>query len=319
MRKESTYLKSGLWRRKKTCGLLAAMALSLSMAAGCAKTENEGIKTEAAGAHQENWKQAGLGGLTLKYDDTVWTYDEAASIENSLVFTHGSEGVLGISYAQENSYQHPLSMIEDVKLFYSTFDGYEELEAPKEMEINGERWYEWNYSFMDSGVENRVVRRFYAKNYHAYTISYTALPDQFENGAKQARQVMDTIEMSVPDNAQAEAKAKEFLVGEWDMGAAGYLVLSEEGTYNWYMKADKDEANMHTGTYGCDVENTDLGFTEGGGIYLVLFPEVIYANGEASTTGSPKYDYGISIEQQEDGSYQMINVSTFNIYTLKKQ
>ncbi len=134
MRKESTYLKFALWHRKKTCGLLAAMALSLSMAAGCAKTENEGIKTEDAGAHP-----------------------------------------------------------------------------------------------------------------------------------------------------------------------------------------DKDEANMHIGTYGCDVENADLGFTEGGGIYLVLFPEVIYANSEASTTGSPKYDYGISIEQQEDGSYQMINVSTFNIYTLKKQ
>lgn len=319
MRKGSTYLKSVLWRRKKTCGFLLAMTLGLSMAAGCAQTENETNQTEDAGIDQENWQQAGLGGLTLKYDDTVWTYDETASVENSLVFTQGSEGVLGISYAQENSYQHPLSMIEDVKLFYSTFDGYEELEAPKEVEVNGERWYEWNYSFMDGGVENQVVRRFYAKNYHAYTVSYTALPEQFEAGAKQARQIMDTIEMSVPDNAQAEAKAKEFLVGEWDMGAAGYLVLSEDGTYNWYMKADKDEANMHTGTYGCDVENADLGFTEGGGIYLVLFPEVIYANGEAAATGSPKYDYGISIEQQEDGSYQMINVSTFNIYTLKKQ
>lgn len=319
MKRGNTDRMSGLQGKRKVCSVLFVMALVLGVAAGCGKTGNEAAGTESETVNTDNWQQAGLGDLTLKYDDAVWSYDATASVENSLVFTQGGDGVLGISYSRENSYQHPLSMIEDVKLFYSTFEGYEELEAPKEMEINGERWYEWVYSFKDGENENRVIRRFYAKNYHAYTVSFTALPEQFEEGGQKARQVMDTIEMSVPDNAEAEKKAKEFLVGEWDMDGAGYLVLTEEGTYNWYMNAEKDEANMHTGTYGCDVENADIGFEEGGGIYLVLFPEVLYANGEAAATASPKYDYAIALEQQEDGSYQMINVSNFSIYTLKKQ
>ena len=117
----------------------------------------------------------------------------------------------------------------------------------------------------------------------------------------------------------AEAKAKEFLVGEWDMGGAGYLVIEEGGTYTWYMDSSKDAANMHTGAYGCDTQSTTLGFGEGEGIYLVLFPEKLTVEGKEGTTGSSKYDYGISLEQQTDGSYQMINATTFTMYELNKQ
>ena len=135
----------------------------------------------------------------------------------------------------------------------------------------------------------------------------------------EALKVLNSIVMNVPDNAEAEAKAREFLVGEWDLGDSGYLVLNDDGTYEWYMMSDKDEKNMHRGVYGCDVENQSLGFSEGEGIYLVLFPEVLYVDGEQQTTSNAKYDYGISLQQQEDGSYQMMNVSTFVIYSMMKQ
>ena len=297
---------------KRTGTLLAAMLLVFAIATGC------GSKGDGT-TNPEDLKQAGLGALAMLYDDTVWTYDETNATDSSLIFTKGEEALIGVSCSRENVYQHPLDMIEKTKMIYSTFEGYEELMQPTKVDVNGEEWYEWSYTFTEDGADNKVLQRFYGKNYYAYTMTYTSMADDFEDNKQQALQVMNSVAMSVPDNTEAEAKAKEFLVGEWDMGASGYLVLSEDGTYSWYMQADKDEANMHKGTYGCDVENTELGFSEGEGIYLVLFPEVLYTEGKASTTGSAKYDYGLSLEQQSDGSYQMLNVSTFNMYTLKKQ
>lgn len=298
--------------RKRVCSLFAAMLLVMGVLAGCGGDSTGSV-------NKEDLKQAGLGALVMLYDDTVWTYDESVSTENSLTFMKGDEALIGVSCSKENVYQHPMDMIEKTRMIYSTFEGYEELSEPAKIDVNGESWYELSYSFMEAGVENSVIQRFYGKNYYAYTMTYTTTSKDFEDNKQQALQVMNSAVMSVPDNAEAEAKAKEFLVGEWDMGASGYLVLAEDGTYSWYMQADKDEANMHKGTYGCDVENADLGFSEGQGIYLVLFPEVLYTDGEASTTGSAKYDYGLSLDQQSDGTYQMINVSNFNMYSLKKQ
>ncbi len=289
--------------------VLIAMVLSL-FAVGCGSTG-----TKAA----EDLKQAGLGGLVMLYDDTVWEYKEENSTDSSLTFMKGEDALIGVSCSKESMYQHPLDMAAMTKEIYSTFEGFKEIEPPKEVEVNGDKWYEFSYSFHEDGDDNYVTQRFYGNNYYAYTISYTALADSFNKDKNEALQVMNSIVMTVPDNNEAEEKAKEFVVGEWDMGAAGYLVLGEDGTYNWYMQADKDEANMHKGTYGCDIQNENLGFSEGEGIYLVLFPEAFYADGAEGTMGSAKYDYGISLEKQPDGSYPMINVSTMNMYSLKKQ
>ncbi len=297
--------------KKTVMKLVLFMAVLSLFAAGCGSAQ----ETESA----EDLKQAGLGGLVMLYDDTVWKYEEENSTENSLTFMKGDDSLIGVSCSKENLYQHPLTMIEMVRQIYSTFEGYKELEPPKEVEVSGEKWYEWSYCFNEDGAENYVTQRFYGKNYYAYTISYRATSDTYEKDKKPALQVLNSVVLTVPDNTEAEESAKEFLVGEWDMDAAGYLVLNKDGTYIWYMQSSQDENNMHKGTYGCDTQNEELGFSEGEGIYLVLLPEALYTNGTEGTTGSAKYDYGVSLKQQTDGTYQMINVNTMNMYSLKKQ
>lgn len=292
------------------CGFL------MLLLAGCGSTQ-QGQAENAA--EPDNLKQAGLGAMSLLYDDSVWTYAEAESTDASLVFRDAAESVLGVSCSRESYYQHPLDMLNTAKQIYATFAGYEEIEAPTEVQVQGESWYEWCCSYEEEGVETVVLQRFYGKNYYAYAISYTAQKDDYEAGRNEALKVMNSVVMSVPDNAEAEEKAKKFLVGEWDLGDAGYLVMEQDGTYTWYMDSSKDEKNMHRGTYGCDVENTTVGFAEGEGIYFVLFPEVLYADGKEGQTGSPKYDYLVSLEQQPDGSYQMLNGATLVLYYMTKQ
>ena len=66
------------------------------------------------------------------------------------------------------------------------------------------------------------------------------------------------------------------------------VVMNDDGTYMWYMESSKNEDNMHKGTYAGDVENSSVGFSEGEGIYFVLFPEVLYVEGEESKGGTDK-------------------------------
>ncbi len=210
-------------------------------------------------------------------------------------------------------------MLNTAKQIYSTFPGYEEIEVPTEVQVQNDSWYEWVCRYEEDGVETIALQRFYGKNYYAYAVSYVAEKGEYDSGKNEALKVMNSAVMNVPDNHEAEEKAREFLTGEWDLGDSGYLVMEQDGTYIWYMDSSKDEQNMHRGTYGCDVENAAAGFAEGEGIYFVLFPEVLYMEGKEGKTGSPKYDYLISLEQQPDGSYQMLNGSTLALYNMKKQ
>ncbi|MCD7725030.1 MAG: hypothetical protein LUI12_05695 [Clostridiales bacterium] len=316
-------------RKNKAVTTWFACGAALLLLAGCgsstADTGNtaDGAESTQTDTEKENLKQAGLGGLIMLYDDSVWTQQPDQETDSSLVFEDQNESILGISCSKEATYQHPLDMISLSEQIYATYEGYEEVEEPTEVEVQDASWYEWVIRYEENGVDTVSLQRFYAKNYYVYTMTYVAEEAAYEAGKSEAVKAMNSVVMSVPDNAEAEEKAKEFLVGTWSIGVdsegdKGYLVLEEDGTYEWYMDSSMDAANMHTGTYGCDVENTTLGFDEGEGVYLVLYPEALYVDGEKGMTGSPKYDYAFSLEQGSDGSYPMMNVTTFDIYTTYK-
>ena len=309
-------------RKFRLALILCALTLS---AAGCGAQESgeKGAEstTDAAAQYGEGdtLKQAGLGAMAILYDDSVWTYDETQGSDASMAFTMEDGSLLGLSCSKESFYQHPLDMIQISSQLNTAYENFEEIEAPTPVTVQGEKWYEWIYQYEENGVETVALQRFYGKNYYAYTMSYIAEKQAYEADRTEALKVMNSAVMSVPGNDEGEQKAAGYLVGEWNLGEAGYLVLNEDGTYAWYMDESKDEKNVHKGTYAGDVSNEALGFTEGEGVYLVLFPEVLYTDGKEGQTASAKYDYAISLEQQADGSYQMINTSTFAMYAMTKQ
>lgn len=305
---------------KKTLRWIAC-GLVIVMLAGCGKTDGENA-ADAQGytdTAAENLKQAGLGALALLYDDSVWAYDETQGGDSGLAFTAKDGSLLGISCSRETYYQHPLEMINISRQICASYLNFEEVEEPTAVSVQGEEWYEWVYKYEENGVETVALQRFYGKNYYAYTMSYIAEKKSYEANRNEALKVMNSVAMSVPDNAEAEEKAKEFLVGEWDLGDSGYLVMNEDGTYNWYMDSSKDEKNMHKGIYCGDVTNETVGFKEGEGIYFVLFPEVLYVDGKEGKTSAAKYDYAVSMTQQDDGTYQMLNPTTFALYSMLRQ
>ncbi|SFR80065.1 hypothetical protein [Anaeromicropila populeti] len=260
--------------------------------------------------------EAGLGDLKIYYDAS-WSFDESQSQDASLAFTKG-EALIGITCSKETSYQHPLDMIRASQDIISTSEGYELLEESKKITVNNETWYECTYTFGTGEDKNTVIQRCYGKNYYAYSITYTALDSNYEDLKEEALKIMDSAIMAVPDNALAEEEAKKSLVGEYDAGTGGYVVLNADGTYYWYKDSSKDMNYVHYGTYGCDIQIASLNIAEGSGFYVCLFPEKYIIDGQENEMGSPKYDYGFSPKTDSPDDFEVLNITNLSSYIFKR-
>lgn len=259
-----------------------------------------------------------FGNLTLNYDAKVWTLTK--NIANApLELTDKSNNIISINVSQESTYQHPLAMISFIESLISGVDGFQVFLEPNEITVNDTKWYEYGYIYNEGSTTYKVYQRYYGKYYNAASITYTSTPDLYDSGYDKAIKLMSDINIEEINNDENEAKAKEFLVGEWDLDESGYLALSEDGTYEWFSDSSKDNNNKHYGTYGCDVENTNMNMAYGDGLYLVLFPEGLIINGVTDTSLQYKTDYLISLENDGAKEYQMVNISSYALFTMTKQ
>lgn len=285
----------------KACLILSAIILL----SGCSK--------------KNDLEPVSIGNIEFEYDTKVWKFINSTKTNDPLRFEDDKGNVLSLYVSQESTYQHPLEMIDFMESLVSSSEEYTVFLEPTKIEVNGTPWYEFGYSYKDGETLRKIYQRYYGKYYNAASVTYTSTIENYDTGYEEAIKVMSAFKTEDVTNEKNEAKAHEFLVGEWDVADRGYLVLKEDGTYEWYKDAEKDKNNMHYGTYGCDVENETMSLMEGDGVYLVLFPEGLIVSGTAETMGSHKIDYLISFDQKEDNSYQMVNMSTYALYTLTKQ
>lgn len=268
---------------------------------------------------KEDLQPVSIGNLTFQYNANVWKYNKNTDESAPLEFEDKKGNTVSLYVSQESTYQHPQDMIQFFETMASTNEGFEVFLQPAKVDVNGATWYEYGYSFKEGNTLRKVYQRYYGKYYNAASITYSSTDQNYEYGYDEALKLMSDIKTTDVNNDVNEAKAHEFLVGEWDVADSGYLVLKEDGTYEWYKDSDKDKSNMHYGTYGCDVENVVMSLKEGDGIYLVLFPEGLTVNGSEEKMSAYKMDYIISFDKNEDEGYQMVNMASYTLYTLTKQ
>jgi hypothetical protein len=259
-----------------------------------------------------------VGNVSFKFDEGVWEITK--NVANApLEFTDKNDNKLSLNVSQESTYQHPMAMISFLESMISGSDGFQVFLEPNEITVNGTKWYEYGYLYKEGSTTHKIYQRYYGKYYNVASITYTSTLDQYDSSYDKAIKFMSDIKVEDVPNEINEAKAKEFLVGEWDLNGSGYLVLTKDGSYEWFRDATKDNNNKHYGTYGCDIENTSLEMVEGDAIYLVLFPEDLVVNGESIKSMQYKADYIISLENEEPDEYQMVNISSYSTYTITKQ
>lgn len=268
---------------------------------------------------KEDLQPVTIGNLAFQYNAKLWDYNKSTDEAAPLEFEDDKGNTVSIYVSQESTYQHPMEMIRFFETMVSTKEDFEIFLKPAKIDINGTSWYEYGYSYKEGGTIHKVYQRYYGRYYNAASISYSSTDKNYEAGFKEALKIMSDIKATDVTNDVNEAKAHEFLVGEWDVADSGYLVLKEDGTYEWYKDAAKEKSNMHYGTYGCDIENAVMSLKEGDGIYLALFPEGLNVNGSEQEMTTYKIDYIISFEKNEEEGYPMVNMSSYALYTLTKQ
>ncbi len=257
--------------------------------------------------------EAGLGDLKLYYNNK-WTYDSEQSQDASLAFTRGN-ALIGVVCSKENTYQlaqditkHALDAAKE------KFKDLKMIQKVKEITINGDHWYECEYKTGQGHDAQYSLQRTYAKNYYAYTVTYTGLKDDYEAYKSNALTVINSCLMEVPENP-GELVAKKELAGELDAGKQGYLELKRDGTYYWYRNSSKEMDNVHYGTYACDNKIKAMNIAEGKkGYYLVLFPCKYFVNGEETDMGTYKIDFAISKDPSAGIDYRGINLSNYSVY-----
>lgn len=268
---------------------------------------------------KEDLQPVTIGNLAFQYNAKLWDYNKSTDEAAPLEFEDDKGNTVSIYVSQESTYQHPMEMIRFFETMVSTKEDFEIFLEPAKIDVNGTSWYEYGYSYKEGSTIHKVYQRYYGRYYNAASISYSSTDKNYEAGFKEAQKIMSDIKATDVTNDVNEAKAHEFLVGEWDVADSGYLVLKEDGTYEWYKDAAKDKSNMHYGTYGCDIENAVMSLKEGDGIYLALFPEGLNVNGSEQEMTTYKIDYIISFEKNEEEGYPMVNMSSYALYTLTKQ
>lgn len=257
--------------------------------------------------------EAGLGDLKLYYNKN-WTYDSEQSEDASLAFTRGST-LIGVMCTQEATYQLPQDMMaKSLDVTKQNNKDLKMIQDMKKIKVNGDIWYECVYKTGKGDKTQYSLQRTYAKNYYAYTVTYTGLKDDFEAYKSNAMTILDSCIMSVPENS-GEKEAKKELIGELDAGKYGYLELKNDGTYYWYSNSSKAMDNVHYGTYACDNKIKAMNVAEGKkGYYLALFPTKYFVNGEETDMGTYKIDLAISKETTSDADYQGINLNNYTVY-----
>lgn len=260
-----------------------------------------------------------IGNLSFSYNSKVWEHIKNNDKNAPLELKDNNDNKISFNVSQESTYQHPMAMISFIESLIADAEGFKVFLEPNEITVNGTKWFEYGYIYNVGSTTYKVYQRYYGKFYNAASISYTSTPDKFDSSYDEAIKLMSGITVEDVRNDQNEAKAKEFLVGEWDLNGKGYLVLSEDGTYEWFIDNTKDNNNKHYGTYGCDVENANMNLLEGDGLYLVLFPEGLVVKGANETSLQYKSDYLISLKDELPEGYSMVNISNYSLYTLIKQ
>jgi len=265
---------------------------------------------------QEKKVEAGLGDLKIRYN-TSWKYDESQTENQGLAFIKG-DALIGIACSQENTYQHPLSMMTSALNMVTSAEGFKFIEEPTKITVNNQTWYECIYEKDNNGKVEKSLQRCYGKNYYAYTVTYTALGDDYDKYEKEATEILNSVIMDVPDNIAGQAAAMKKLVGKYDAGENGYLELNDDNTYYWYMDDSKDMNNVHYGTYECDNQILSMQVETDKGYYLILYPEHFIVEGKESDMGTPKLEFGIADDPADSSSLQAVNMGNYNIYNLKK-
>lgn len=236
--------------------------------------------------------------MSITYDEDVWEYS-TLSKDDKIIITN-STSQIALTYVRANYYITSLNFAKEAKTRYIS-QGYEIIHDIEAVEINDLIWQK--LVFQKNNY--RYTQLFYSNGYDTYSLLLTTDSKYHIVNEVLFKTIYYTLEYDNTNNILDSYDAKEQLIGEWDWGINGYLVIDNDKLYI-FKDNSKSMNNVFYGSYTADnkiATNAD-GYVSG--INVILTIENSYLDGEAANlTGKMQYAF----TSNDDGTYTIQNVT----------
>lgn len=230
-------------RKKTSIFMVFIVLVSIVSLSACSENNNSNSK---------NNKNSGsevleLKDLTASYD-AGWEIDETISdsANNIRGITLKKESVKLSFFLQESKiFTRTEIVLSDIISGNANSPDYK-LVSKEPVMVNNKNWIRWETTVVnDEGTKRRSLGMLFCTNYDSYTVLYTANDNDYNTYLDEVKKIMTSVKVGTADVNTPEVKEK--IVGEWDWGVMGYLVINNDNTYRF---SYKDSANRDTVIYG---------------------------------------------------------------------
>lgn len=243
-----------------------------------------------------------------------WSKDNLNSDENKKVLKK-DDMTIEITYSTSNIYmtteQFADSLIKAYKNHYTI------LSDKSEVEINQNTWIKIKYMEEFLGEKTISSQLFLADDYNYYSFTFTAEEEDYYDEIFRVKKIYNTLKLDNTKDELSSKDAKLKLVGEWDLGKKGYLVIEDkDNKFYLYKDSSKSMDNVYFGTYNCDnkIKTYAAGYADG--LYLELTIDEVYMDGKKTEAKNNRVDYAFT--PSNNGTYQVKDMVTYDIFTAKK-
>ena len=259
-------------------------------------------------------KELHLHGLSAEYSG--WT-EEKGNDSDSIIIEKGSL-YIAFFYVQSDVFTNTFSLAHTViDSHKSAVDSFNLLKNVEETTINGNNWSKYEFSYILEGKKMKVLELVLSTDYEYYFIRYVASENVHDDNINAVNIILETIKVKTKELNSPDIKQK--LLGEWNCGEAGYLVVNDDNTYYLFRDSSKSMDNVFYGTYECStgIPTAAAGYAEG--ISFIGNIELAVLDGEtiAMNEGS-KLMYAFSPNGTDENAYDGFNLNTTDSFIMKK-
>lgn len=183
----------------------------------------------------------------LKVEYPISWMSESNNESNTKSITKGNARIV-FNYTKSNVYYSSYSaaneFISEYEKIGVTFD---KAAGIQDVTISGIQWKKIEFYGSIDGEDKKVIQVVHSTDYEIYSITYLSEKKDYDKYLDQANKIIESVYLpSKETNAQT---VKQQILGEWDCGKTGYLVINSDDTYYFYKDSSKSMENVFYGTY----------------------------------------------------------------------
>lgn len=184
--------------------------------------------------------------LKVKYPIVGWI-EESQADADTVSITKGESRIM-LKYTKSNVYYSTSSVADEfIRSYKDTLDNFNLHGTMQEVTIHNTGWIKFEFSGMVDGKLKKGMQLVHSTDFEIYTIAYTSNGQDYDKYLDEANEITNSAYLPAKEtNAQS---VKQQIIGEWDCGNTGTLVINSDDTYYFYKDSSKSSDNVVSGTY----------------------------------------------------------------------